>query len=174
MSNVLFTADPHFGHANIIKYCNRPFSSSGEMDEVLIERWNSKVGINDTIYVVGDFTMGSNAKDYLKRLNGIKYLIIGNHDRKPSKQDGWAEVYQQYTVRHPIGKFVLFHFAMRVWDQSHRGSYHLYGHSHGTLPDDPTSLSFDVGVDCHNFYPISVEEVVEIMKLKTPIHRVED
>jgi calcineurin-like phosphoesterase family protein len=61
---------------------------------------------------------------------------------------------------------VLFHYALREWNASHWGSYHLYGHSHGTLPDIDTSLSFDIGVDCHNFYPLSYEEVKAIMKKK--------
>ena len=61
---------------------------------------------------------------------------------------------------------VLFHYAMRVWNASHYGTWHLYGHSHGDLPDDETSLSFDVGVDCHNFYPLSYSDVTGIMSKK--------
>lgn len=61
---------------------------------------------------------------------------------------------------------VLLHYAMKVWNASHYGTWHLYGHTHGELPDDETSLSFDVGVDCHNFYPISYDEVKEIMSTK--------
>jgi len=55
---------------------------------------------------------------------------------------------------------------MRTWNASHHGVWHLYGHSHGTLSDDEKALSIDVGVDCHNFYPISYEEVKELMKAK--------
>ena len=71
-----------------------------------------------------------------------------------------------YTVR--VGKQSIFlsHYAHRVWDKSHHGVYHLYGHSHGTLPDLNDSLSFDVGVDCHNYTPLSFEEVTSIMNKK--------
>ena len=63
-------------------------------------------------------------------------------------------------------RIVLCHYAFRVWNKSHRGAWHLYGHSHGSLPDDPNSLSFDAGVDCHEFTPISYERVKEIMAEK--------
>ena len=61
---------------------------------------------------------------------------------------------------------VLFHYAMRTWNASHWGTYHLYGHSHGSLPDDINSLSFDIGVDCHNYYPLNYAEVKAIMQRK--------
>ncbi len=61
---------------------------------------------------------------------------------------------------------ILFHYALRVWNASHWGSYHLYGHSHGSLPDDPTARSFDIGVDCHEYYPLSYNEVKQIMQQK--------
>lgn len=61
---------------------------------------------------------------------------------------------------------VLFHYAMRVWQASHHGTYHIYGHSHGTLSDNPNSLSFDIGVDCHNYSPINYQDIKNIMKQK--------
>ena len=61
---------------------------------------------------------------------------------------------------------VLFHYAMRVWQASHHGTYHIYGHSHGELPDDLNALSFDVGVDCHNYAPINYQDIKNIMKNK--------
>lgn len=77
-----FTADPHFGHANIIKYCQRPFASVEEMDRALTERWNAKIGSDDDVWILGDFTMrsGATALNYLRQLNGHKHLILGNHD----------------------------------------------------------------------------------------------
>ena len=77
-----FTADPHFGHANIIKYCQRPFANVEEMDRVLTERWNAKIGSDDDVWILGDLTMrsGATALNYLRQLNGHKHLILGNHD----------------------------------------------------------------------------------------------
>ena len=80
---ILFTSDLHLGHKNILKLCNRPFSSIEEMDAVLIENWNRKVHKNDQVYILGDL-MYRNEKlpeEYLRQLNGKKHLITGNHDR---------------------------------------------------------------------------------------------
>jgi calcineurin-like phosphoesterase family protein len=80
---IFFTADHHFGHANIINHCNRPFPTADEMDEALIDNWNVTVKTNDEVYILGDFTMhpAAEAHRYLTRLKGRKYFIKGNHDR---------------------------------------------------------------------------------------------
>ena len=80
---VFFTSDLHLGHANVIRYDNRPFSSVEEMNEELIKRWNAKVGKGDVVYVLGDFIWHTDKKpeDILWALNGMKILIRGNHDR---------------------------------------------------------------------------------------------
>lgn len=174
-----FTSDTHFGHANIIKYCDRPFSDVSNMNESLIANWNNVVGCDDVVYHLGDFAFGDAlGVDRAMRSLNFKHLhfIKGNHD-KPFMD--WynnfgndelarkVSVYPHFLETKIQGnKFVLCHYAMRVWDQSHRGALHLYGHSHGTLSDDPKSKSFDIGVDCHNYYPVSLERVLEIMSTK--------
>lgn len=164
-----FTADLHLSHANIIKYCNRPFLDKDEMNEALIANWNRKVSDKDEIYVIGDFAFDTNPEKFLDRLNGKKFLIAGNHDSKATRNcRGWEKVWNfgnEINVHNQ--SIVLCHYAMRVWNKSHRGSWHLYGHSHGSLPDDPNLLSFDVGVDSHNYAPISFCEVKDIMEKKT-------
>lgn len=79
---ILFTADTHFGHRNIIRYCNRPFYSVEEMDETLINNWNKVVDKEDVVFHLGDFAVGGAAlwSNLLQRLNGKVYLIMGNHD----------------------------------------------------------------------------------------------
>ena len=81
---IYFTADTHFNHINIIKFCDRPYELIDEMNEALIENWNSVVGKDDEIYHLGDFGWGDNVDnlDILRRLNGTKYLVKGNHDWK--------------------------------------------------------------------------------------------
>jgi hypothetical protein len=76
-----------------------------------------------------------------------------------------------YRLKHQEERIILAHYAFRVWDRSHHGSWNLYGHSHGTLPDDPHARAIDVGIDCHNYYPIEFDQVKEIMdkKLWQPI-----
>ena len=177
MSKIYFTSDHHFGHANIIRFCNRPFANVEEMNETLIARWNEKIQPQDEVYHLGDF--GLNSKEelaaILDRLNGKKYLIVGNHEGAALQNKSkfqWTKEYHELKVNDPecangVQRIILFHYAMRVWRSDHRGTWHLYGHSHNNLPDIAESLSFDVGVDAHDFYPLSYEDVKAIMKRKT-------
>lgn len=167
---VWYTADLHFGHARIIELCGRPFESVDHMDAELIRRWNARVKARDLVYVVGDFAWHSHTP-YLAQLNGDKHLIYGNHDPKRIKRsandedrpapDGWLTVSgikeimaQDGKLSHPV---VLCHYALRVWNRSHHGALHFYGHSHGNLPGD--SQSCDVGVDCWDYQPVSLAEI---------------
>lgn len=172
-----FTSDSHWGHKNIIKYCNRPFNSVEEMDETLISNWNSVVNNDDLVLHLGDFSFknGKSITEYRKQLNGDIILVRGNHDSSNlCLDDGFFDIcdYLELEVNDvdaPRCKqlIVCSHYAFRVWNKSHHGSYHLYGHSHGTLPDDPHSLSFDVGVDCWDYKPLSYSQVKEVMKKKS-------
>jgi calcineurin-like phosphoesterase family protein len=163
MTTIWFTADHHFNHTNIITYCNRPFSSIEEMNEELILRWNGRVDTNDIVYHLGDFGFGK-TEIIANRLNGMKYLIPGSHDRiTPSLRLGDSlivlpEIWAIKNERHLI---IMCHYAMRTWEKSHYNSWHLFGHSHGKLPT--FGKSFDIGVDTHNFYPYSFDEVKKIM-----------
>lgn len=159
--NVWFTSDTHFGHENIIKYCNRPFSNVHEMNESIISRWNEKVNNNDVIYHLGDFAFGDGSKRpdlILKRLNGKKILISGNHDSKRTLEAGWDGVFQLLEIAVNGQVITLCHYSMNVWHHSYRGNWHLYGHSHGGLVEG-SSLSCDVGVDVWNLYPVSFDQL---------------
>ncbi len=172
---IWFTADTHFAHANIIRYCHRPFASVQEIDALLVERWNSTVAPGDTIYHLGDFTLkGIDVfAACAQKLNGRISILPGSHDHR------WLSEFRPDTIaslsNYPVevlrplvslefpelgtGRYaqviVLCHYAMRLWDRSHYGAWHLYGHSHGTLP--AYGLSLDVGVDCHGYRPLSLE-----------------
>lgn len=152
------TADTHFGHKNILKYCHRPFSSVEEMDEELIRRWNERVSSNDIIYHLGDLTLKKDADEYLDRLNGKIRLVPGSHDYwlkrvNLQKYVGRLEILPVYkTIRCEGKKLVLCHYPMRSWDSSYYGSIHLHGHSHGNIPDEENF--FDVGVDCNGYAPV--------------------
>jgi calcineurin-like phosphoesterase family protein len=154
-----FTSDEHYGHANIIKYCNRPFYSVEDMDNAIIGKFNSVVSKNDTTIHAGDFTLGRNehAKNYIKQLNGNHIFLQGSHDK-------WLPTYshQIWTKKIDSQYIVVCHYAMRVWPRSHYNSWQLYGHSHGGL--DPVGKQWDIGVDTHYFYPYSLDEIIEIMK----------
>jgi calcineurin-like phosphoesterase family protein len=165
INNIWFTADTHWGHRNIIQFCNRPFENVMEMDSILIENWNKKIKPDDIVYHLGDFSMG-NIKRYRLQLNGKIILIYGSHDKEALKHPYlFEEICPLKTIRIDENYIVLCHYAMRVWDHSHYGAYMAYGHSHGRLPSYGKSM--DVGVDCHNYFPISYDEfVLKIKKLE--------
>lgn len=160
MADVWFTADHHFGHARIIEIAPRPFASVNEMDVEMIRRWNDRVKPGDLVYHLGDFAFGDHNK-YLPVLNGQKRLIIGNHDHsnRVKKAKGWATVDGLLCINVQDTPIVLCHYGLRVWNRSHYGALHFYGHSHGSLPGD--SQSCDVGVDVWDFRPISLSEIKE-------------
>ena len=161
MSNLFFTSDHHFGHRNIIRYANRPFSSVEEMNEVMIERWNEKVQPQDVVYHLGDFALCSQNETaaILDRLNGQIRLIKGNHEGAAlsvAKRFNWIKDYYELKVpdekaRHGRHLVVLCHYAFRVWRFHHHGSFHLYGHSHGSLDDLKDQRCFDIGVGLSQF-----------------------
>jgi len=177
MKTIWFTSDTHFGHKNILQLSNRPFATVDEMNETIIANWNARVKPGDDVYHLGDVALCSRGKlrDILSRLNGNIHLIRGNHEESASElpeRFTWMKDYHELEIDDAEahkGKrlLVLCHYAMRVWNASHYGTWHLYGHSHGELPDDPASLSFDIGVDCHGFRPLSYEEVKARMQLKS-------
>jgi len=167
---IWFTADHHFNHANIIKYCNRPFSSVDEMNNELVRRWNEVIKPDDTVYHLGDFTLEGVETFYkfFMQLNGKILIIPGGHDYRWTTGEVLCNVSDPLiSIELDTGRkfplvIVLCHYAMRVWDRSHYGSLHLYGHSHGNLEMWPNSM--DVGVDCHNYYPVSLDTVLEVLK----------
>ena len=172
-----FTADTHFKHGNIIKYCNRPFSSVEEMDETIIENWNKVIKPDDIVYHLGDFMFArgfdatNQIRRYASRLNGKIHLLLGNHDMKLIKNlydsKAFESIHKLLEIRHQNQKITLCHYAMRVWNCAHHGAWQLYGHSHSTLPDIG-GLQIDVGVDCFNFTPIHFDEIKAIMNKRNP------
>lgn len=169
-----FTADHHFYHANIIRYCNRPFKNTSHMNEIMIERWNEVVRNGDDVYYLGDFCMGDRAEQIVERLKGTIHFLEGSHDKWMRRAitryagDVWRKheflpplhVLKVSAFRGGFGeKIVLCHYAMRSWPHSFHGSLQLYGHSHGRLEATRLPRQMDVGVDCHGFYPVALSTV---------------
>lgn len=161
-----FTSDTHWGHANIIEYCSRPFADCAAMDEQLIENWNAIVHPGDAVYHLGDFAITWHRRDSNKvtelarRLNGVIHLVYGNHDRQAVKDAGgfaWKGEYKRIKVGDQ--SIVLFHYPIMSWHGIARGAWHLHGHCHGNLCDTMQAKRFDVGVDCWNYRPINFETV---------------
>jgi calcineurin-like phosphoesterase family protein len=184
MATIWFTGDTHFGHKNIINLCNRPFTGIRAHDEALIEKWNSRVEHEDTVYHLGDF--GLSSPGYLTeiayRLNGTKHLVYGNHDKPVKKSEtlraAFASVsdYQELKVgaelSPPTGLVVLMHYPIASWNKSHFGSIHCHGHSHGKFKTPPGVNRVDVGVDCWNYEPVNLTEIARFLHLVAPGPRV--
>lgn len=171
-----FTSDLHFGHANILKYTNRPYANVEEMNESLILNWNDAVPKDGVVFSLGDFAFcGIDAiVSILEQLHGTIYMIGGNHDRQIWKNankllsSGLVEEITPYKEVNVGGQMIcLFHYGCRVWNRSHHGSWMLFGHSHGSLP--AYGKSVDVGVDAADILgepalrPYSFNEVKRFM-----------
>lgn len=156
---IYFTADTHFGHANIIKYCNRPFSSVGQMDEVMILNWNGLVRPADTVYHLGDFAHRK-WRGVLRRLNGTIFLIPGDHDRKCKGE--WV-LPKIHSITYENQQVVLCHYLMYSWPRSHFGTWLLHGHHHKGVATNWGKI-MNVGVDLNDFHPVSWLQVVAHMR----------
>jgi calcineurin-like phosphoesterase family protein len=139
------TSDLHFGHANIMKFCpvtRVGFRDTDHMREQMIAEWNQSVAQEDVVYILGDvaFLPAVDAVAIMRRLNGRKILIEGNHDRKllndPAFRACFESVHSYLRLTHNGQLVILFHYPILEWDQMHRGSVHFYGHVHGK----PTGL----------------------------------
>lgn len=174
-----FTSDTHFYHTNIIRFCQRPFKTVEEMNQSLINNWNSVVGKDDIVFHLGDFVFGNTDKwdQILSQLNGRIYLILGNHDRvymNPGHiYPNIASVRDQMIIRIDKRVVVLNHYPFLCYSGTrHRHkAYQFFGHVHSTnnnadIPDKnrlqyllPTQ--YDVGVDNNNYTPISYNQIEE-------------
>ena len=173
MNNVWFIADTHFSHANILKYCNRPFADVREMDETIIENWNSLVDDLDIVWVLGDFCMSRNVaviRSYLMRLKGRICITLGDHDayKGVMKSAGFDTVRDlvNFTSHRSLGKnsITLCHWPFAIWRKSHYNSWCLHGHCHGKYY--ASGKIHDVGVDNNDFKPLSLEQIKVIMDEK--------
>jgi len=166
---MFFTADTHFGHAAILKYTNRPFKRIEDHDRRIINAWNTVVSSGDTVYHLGDFGFGSAAflRDTCRLLHGKIILLRGNHDLMPKgtkciDKGPYLELVIPDAEMDINQTLILFHYPLAAWNKEYFGSWHLHGHQHGrpVVPNNPHRL--DVGVDAHDFCPISYERVKEI------------
>ena len=94
-----FLADTHFGHENALAFDNRPFQTIEEHDRALMENWNGAVGLDDEVFILGDISWLNASKtiEIVKVLNGIKHLIVGNHDKKLLKNREFRSLFAEIT-----------------------------------------------------------------------------
>jgi calcineurin-like phosphoesterase family protein len=179
MNMIYFTSDLHLSVYPSYSKLNPGIEYRDYNTDRIIENWNKTIRPEDVVYVLGDFGSFRSIEDVeetLASLNGKKHLIVGNNDNyNVINAKGWASVTPLKDIRvkyrDELGtiryqNIVLCHYAMTVWKNSGRGSWMLFGHSHGTLPDDKGSLQMDVGVESNNFRPVSFREVKIFMSQK--------
>lgn len=197
---IYYVSDMHFGSKTMTKYDlfdlikynkesasgihARIFRDSTTRDETIIEQWNSKVTNHDTVYILGDAfnCCEHDARRIFKRLNGNKHLITGNHDKKwlrdivaSGKYSFTGEAKPYEKIKDEDRTVVLSHYPITFWDGQHDGSYHVYGHLHGTHEeklmreiaesiirsgDLPEYRAFNAGVMLHNYAPTSLDEMI--------------
>lgn len=155
---IYFIADTHFNHENIIKYCNRPFKSTEEMNDYIIKKWNSVVKNEDTVYHLGDVGFGpiDELKKLISNLNGTKILIMGNHDIRRNikkwKEIGFTEVYKKKLI---INDFVLTHEPIQELEKN---QINIFGHIHNKPLEDSFEKSNHICVSCEviDYIPIKI------------------
>jgi calcineurin-like phosphoesterase family protein len=151
MEKIWFTSDLHHGHDKIVNICNRNTTPENQTDWLVKEVINKYVGKGHTLYMLGDISMAKkeSAEKFLDRLNGNKFLILGNHDKNLAHSTRFSQITQikdfTYTQFGLNLHIVLSHYPIASWNRKIHGSWHLYGHVHGRFQN--TGLSFDVGID---------------------------
>lgn len=150
------TSDLHFGHKNILKFCEKNRAHYGDVDtmnESMIAEWNAIVEAEDLVYILGDvaFLPSADAVKILKRLQGRKILIEGNHDRKllndPVFRSCFDEIHKYHWFNYGKTMIVMFHYPIAEWDRMHHGSVHFYGHLHGNPSGLERYRARDAGFD---------------------------
>jgi calcineurin-like phosphoesterase family protein len=176
--NIQFiTSDEHYGHESIIQYCNRPYATAREGIEFMIQRHNSVVPRNKNVVTLhaGDMFWHTltekEASDILYQLNGNHAFLYGNHDELMEQSPWLRSEFLFVKGENKVGgahllnwqnrKILVSHFSHRAWERSHKGSWHVYGHSHQELPG--LGRSFDIGVEGHDYRPWSMEEIAQRM-----------
>lgn len=180
-NNIWITADIHRGHKNIIKFTRRGefFDSIEEHDEAILENINKCVKPGDRLYIIGDVSFGNknDAVNWINRINThMRFLVKGNHDQENKikaylENECFVWVKDVCTIKAEEHRFFASHYSHRVWPYEHHGTFHVYGHSHNSLPDDPCSRSMDVGLDSAievlgEYRPFHADELVEILMRK--------
>lgn len=168
------TSDLHFGHTNIMKYCpnTRPYRDVNHMDTTMVLDWNALIRPEDQVYILGDvaFSSGERAVSIVKRLNGRKILIKGNHDQKnlrdPAFKACFEQIYDYLELRYNGNNIVMFHYPIQEWNRCHHGSIHFHGHCHGTATGLEQYRILDVGCDATQRIAVQIEELIAVADAK--------
>ena len=182
---IWFTSDTHFGHANVLDFCERPWNDIAEMNRALVAAINERVAPTDTLYHLGDFSFKMTAEE-ARELRGIIrcrdiHWVPGNHDKD------WSQpaVAGTFSVEPPIAtlkleggrKVVMCHYPIMDWPGLGHDAIHLHGHIHATRDYNEWNremrlLRYDVGVDANGYAPVSLNEILSFFEGIEHRHRV--
>ncbi len=175
IDNHWFISDLHLGHANVLRQDDRPFDSIEHHDGVLTVNCAGWGKPERTLWLLGDVAF--KRKDFEFFMEAVKpawgrvILIRGNHDDKVAwrYRDQFSEAHEAHYLRvDPLTKVYLSHYPHRNWRNSHHGSYHLHGHSHGALSQ--WGRSMDVGANCVGYRPVSLRQIVTTLDTEPEIN----
>lgn len=155
---IFLISDLHLNHARILRHCHRPFSSLRHMNRDLVERWNGVVGLDDTIYHLGDFSIRGRPGRWISRLNGRKVFIRGNHDSVLLSAKGHS------TISRKGYRFFLVHDprdAPPSWD-----GWVVHGHTHNKIERYPfingVEKTINVSCECTGYAPVSLDQIISL------------
>lgn len=164
------TSDIHLGHQNIMKFClesrARFNGDVAYMNEAIVTEWNALISPSDTVYILGDvaFLPATKAVEYMRRMNGSKILVQGNHDRKllndPVFRRCFQSIHHYLDINYAGTKCVMFHYPIAEWNQMHRGAVHFHGHLHGGKSGLEEYRARDMGMDATGVIALSMEDAI--------------
>jgi len=182
LKNVYFTTDFHLFHHNVLKFDKRPFNDVHHMHQVIEQRWNETVNPDDIVIYLGDLSFARRedkkyVEDMLKRLNGQKHFVLGNHDKfeevKNMPNFESVQDYLEVRITHMEGDkkvetlFCCMHYPIYSWNKIHHGSYMVHGHCHGNLHHGEDASFYDnrrvidVGCMLHDYRPVSYTQIIK-------------
>lgn len=169
---IYYIGDTHFGDKRVMALAGRPYSSTKEMDNDIMRKWNQRVRDNDIICILGDFAFDNASAQIVEKLHGKKMLFLGNHDEVLM-----IETLHKFDCVKTIdtiddcGRSVcLCHYPLLSYNRSVYGGYHVFGHIHNNRNDKAYSLqaqlsnSFNCGVDVIGFTPRTLDELIAFKK----------
>lgn len=169
--NTFLIGDPHFDHTNIIKYCDRPFKSTEEMNSLILTNWNNTIGKDDLTFFLGDMAFGRDSRKprwWLEKVNGRIIYFKGSHDKgiRPTSEGLNALEVVIHKVIHIDGTdLFLIHSPYEVpYIYNWRG-WVVHGHVHHKRPFlDRNLRRINVSVEAINYKPISLTQILEAIK----------
>jgi calcineurin-like phosphoesterase family protein len=177
MPAVFLVSDTHFGHAGVCRFTHedtgvkiRPWDNPDEMDEEMVKRWNETVRPNDKVYHLGDVVINRKALGIMRRLNGDKVLIRGNHDI--FKDDDYRQHFRELRAYHVMNGMILSHIPIHE-ESLGRFGVNIHGHLHtrrvmkttwGGARKEIDPRYHCVCVEQTDFRPILFEDVLKRIK----------